>query len=207
MNQYIQNIIEENLDLIDLDKFDEIYKIVIKKFLGNDLMISMFTQTLLEAGINPIHKLRNIPDSYRYGDSSLTVELIPKNILTMHKYAYAFCDHLTTVKFETDSIPVIPESCFAYCSVLNNVELPSSVEYIHATAFEWCVSLSNIKLNEGLRVIESYAFANTVLPEIELPKSLIDIGTKPFPKQCVIKTYRNAPYLHKLTNYQVEFLD
>ena len=207
MNQYIQNIIEENLDLIDLDKFDEIYPIVIKKFLGNDIMISMFTQTLLEAGINPIHKLKSIPDSYRYGDNNLTIEIIPKNILTIHKYAYAYCDHLEIVKFESDAIPVIPESCFAYCNVLNNIELPDSIEYIHATAFEWCVSLNNIKLNEGLRIIESYAFANTGLTEIELPKSLIDIGTKPFPKDCVIKTYRNAPYLHKLVNYQVEFLD
>ena len=123
MNQYIQNLIEENLDLIDLDKFDELYPIVIKKFLGNDIMISMFTQTLLEAGINPIHKLTRIPDSYRYGDSTLTVEIIPKNILTMHKYAYAYCDHLTTVKFETESLPVIPDSCFAYCSFLNNIEI------------------------------------------------------------------------------------
>lgn len=207
MNQYIQNLIEENIDLIDLDKFDEIYPIVIKKFLGNDIMISMFTQTLLEAGINPIHKLKSIPDSYRYGDHSLTVEVIPKNVLTMHKYAYAYCDHLTTVNFETENLPVIPESCFAYCGNLNNIEIPKSVEYIQACAFEWCANLSTVKLNEGLRSIESFAFANTALTEIELPKSLVDVGRNPFPKDCVIKTYRNAPYLHKLTNYQVEFLD
>ena len=207
MNVYIKNIIEENIDLIDLDKFDDVYNIVIQKFLGNDLMISQFTQTLLEAGVRPIYAFKQIPQSYRFGDSSLEVEVIPPNIFTIHKYAYAYCDHLRTVEFKSENIPLIPESCFAYCSVLNNIELPDSIQYIHANAFEWCVSLSNIKLNEGLRIIESYAFANTGLTEIELPKSLIDIGTKPFPKDCIIKTYKNAPYLHKLVNYQVEYLD
>ena len=204
VDDYLIEVLVYNFDL---DKFDEIYPIVIKKFLGNDIMISMFTQTLLEAGINPIHKLKHIPDSYRYGDHDLVVEIIPQNILTMHKYAYAYCDHLTTVKFETENLPVIPESCFAYCSNLNNIEIPQSVDYIEACAFEWCSNLNSLKLNEGLRNIESFAFSNTGLREIELPKSLLDIGKNAFPKECIIKTYRNAPYLHKLINYQIEFLD
>lgn len=70
---------------------------------------------------------------------------------------------------------------FAYCYVLNDVVIPSSVEEIGNFAFFHCDELSNVTFNEGIRGIGLSAFTSCPnLTNVELPASLIDVGLESF---------------------------
>lgn len=70
---------------------------------------------------------------------------------------------------------------FAYCYVLNDVVIPSSVEEIGNFAFFHCDELSNVTFNEGIRGIGLSAFTFCPnLTNVELPASLIDVGLESF---------------------------
>lgn len=70
---------------------------------------------------------------------------------------------------------------FAYCYVLNDVVIPSSVEEIGNFAFFHCDELSNVTFNEGIRGIglSSFSFCPK-LTDVVLPASLIDAGLESF---------------------------
>ena len=70
---------------------------------------------------------------------------------------------------------------FAYCHVLNDVVIPSSVEEIGNFAFFHCDELSNVTFNEGIRGIgcSSFSFCPK-LTDVVLPASLIDAGLESF---------------------------
>ena len=70
---------------------------------------------------------------------------------------------------------------FAYCYVLNDVVIPSSIEEIGNFAFFHCDELSNVTFNEGIRGIGLSAFTFCPnLTNVELPASLIDVGLESF---------------------------
>lgn len=70
---------------------------------------------------------------------------------------------------------------FAYCYVLNDVVIPSSVEEIGNFAFFDCDELSNVTFNEGIRGIGLSAFSFCPkLTDVVLPASLIDAGLESF---------------------------
>ena len=70
---------------------------------------------------------------------------------------------------------------FAYCYLLNDVVIPSSVEEIGNFAFFHCDELSNVTFNEGIRGIglSSFSFCPK-LTGVVLPASLIDAGLESF---------------------------
>ena len=78
-----------------------------------------------------------------------------------------------------DGLPVreIPDACFANCSNLTSVTLPTSVTNIGAYAFYNCVNLRNVEFGLGLVSIRSGAFANcTLLQGISMPSSMRTLG-------------------------------
>ena len=80
-----------------------------------------------------------------------------------------------------DSVTIIKEKAFYYCTTLVEVELGSGVEEMGYDVFHGCLALSRVKLNEGLKAIGDMAFANTPsLNEISLPESLERLGESAF---------------------------
>ena len=70
---------------------------------------------------------------------------------------------------------------FAYCYLLNDVVIPSSVEEIGNFAFFHCDELSNVTFNEGIRGIGLSAFSFCPkFTDVVLPASLIDAGLESF---------------------------
>ena len=206
MNEYVANLINENIELIDLDKFDELYEIADKKFLSNSLLISELTATFKEAGINPLDYLTYVPEAYHFGDSSLISDIIPEHIKRLDMYAYQHCDNLKELTFNC-AVGTIPTAFCNYCSTLQRVKLPENLVNISTDAFEWCSMLMEIKLPATLRTIGSFAFANTGLTEIELPDSVLTIGAHAFPKNCVVKIHQTCACKHELLEYTIEYLD
>lgn len=66
---------------------------------------------------------------------------------------------------------------FRYCTSLESISLPSTLETIGLSAFEECVNLKTIVIPESLTEIKSYAFQNcTALQAVQLPETDITIG-------------------------------
>ncbi len=68
---------------------------------------------------------------------------------------------------------VIGEGTFEYCSSLSSIEIPSSVEIISPRTFYGCTGLSSVILHEGLKRIENSAFELCAkLETISIPSSV-----------------------------------
>ena len=87
MTEEVKNFIEENIDLIEQNKWEEVYK---KRFPTG------FTDALLEAQINPAELLGYIPKRYLQ-DSRITQYSIPDNITNIGGAAFSDCENLTTI--------------------------------------------------------------------------------------------------------------
>lgn len=88
---------------------------------------------------------------------------------------------LLSVPIELNGVPVreIPDACFANCSNLTSVTLPSSMTNIGAYAFYNCANLKDIVFNEGLISIGDGAFARCEsLREISMPTTLKSVGSQ-----------------------------
>lgn len=110
----------------------------------------------------------------------------PDSLEYIHDNAFYACTFLEKVNFGK-GLKQLGDSfrnasgVFAYCYVLNDVVIPSSVEEIGNFAFFHCDELSNVTFNEGIRGIglSSFSFCPK-LTDVVLPASLIDAGIESF---------------------------
>lgn len=110
----------------------------------------------------------------------------PDSLEYIHDNAFYACTFLEKVNFGK-GLKQLGDSfrnasgVFAYCYVLNDVVIPSSVEEIGNFAFFHCYELSNVTFNEGIRGIglSSFSFCPK-LTDVVLPASLIDAGLESF---------------------------
>ena len=95
---------------------------------------------------------------------------------------YAFC---------ADTLPAAEQSYadkYGYqylvntgCALIESVTIPETVMLIGDSAFECCTSLKKVEFEgEGIRYIAEFAFANTALTEINIPRSLDSISIDVF---------------------------
>ncbi len=86
---------------------------------------------------------------------------------------------LTTVVISEGTY--LPDGAFKYCTFVNKIILPDSVEALGDEGFYGCVSLANIALPSGLKIIGSAAFWNcSALESIFIPAGVREIGTFAF---------------------------
>ena len=82
-----------------------------------------------------------------------------------------------------DGVRHVAVSAFEWCTLLEGVDLPSSVTVIDQLAFSKCYSLVAVVLPEGLTAIKREAFAGChSLQLVTFPYSLLRIGYKAFYK-------------------------
>lgn len=74
----------------------------------------------------------------------------------------------------------IPNNAFAYQTELASVILPEMVTSIGAGAFFECTSLTEVTMGERVQYINSYAFECCAFTSIDLPSSLVGIGSFAF---------------------------
>ena len=108
---------------------------------------------------------------------------IPKSVVSINYYAFAMCKSLETINFASDcKLTGIYEGAFYGCINLKNIIIPEFICEISDYAFSGCLSLTNIPIleNNKLLHIGDYAFANSGLEEVNLPKGLLSIGDYAF---------------------------
>ena len=70
----------------------------------------------------------------------------------------------------------VADSALANNPGLLKVEVPNTILEIGAYAFSNCTALAEVTLNYGIRYIGERAFVNTIVREITVPDSLLDMG-------------------------------
>ena len=71
--------------------------------------------------------------------------------------------------------------CFMYNTVIREIVIPDSVEYIECNAFEGCVSLERITLPKHLTSLPSFVFSGcTALEKVVVGGDITEVGIFPF---------------------------
>ncbi len=84
-----------------------------------------------------------------------------------------------------DGVKYIADNCFQSNQYIGEVIIPSSVEYIGDKAFYNCTNLSVVTFSDDskCKYIGDYAFAETSVTSINMPKGIEEIGDRPFSKK------------------------
>ena len=134
MNEEIKKFIEENINLIEENRWEEIYS---KAFPTG------FTDALLEAQINPAELLGYIPKRY-LENSKINQYSIPNKVTNIGYAAFLNCSSLTSVIIG-DSVTSIGTYAFTNCSSLISIQIPANIRWIAEWVFAYCTSLTSLK--------------------------------------------------------------
>lgn len=138
INDKLKRFIQENIDLIDDNKFGELYK----QASDAGVLRCMITEALLGAGINPLEYMNYVPDYFLF-DSKITQFTIPDNITSIGRHAFQHCTSLKSITIP-DNVTSIGQSAFYNCSSLTSIIIPNSVTSIGGESFKNCTSLTSI---------------------------------------------------------------
>ena len=73
------------------------------------------------------------------------------------------------------AVTEIGEGAFRDARAITKVQIPASVETIGDYAFSNCTALSSVEISYGIRYIGKRPFVNTIIPDLTLPDSLLDM--------------------------------
>lgn len=94
-------------------------------------------------------------------------------------YMFYSCYDLTEVEF--GNVRFIGSYAFAFCTSLESMTIPNSVEAIGAGVFRGCTALTSVNLPSGLEAIPAETFYGcTSLTSVEIPDEVIVIGQSAF---------------------------
>lgn len=101
-------------------------------------------------------------------------------LLTVGKYAFAYCEELRHVVFGPNTV-LIDDGAFDSCTLLSNVNLPDSVVKIGSYAFNYCSNIAEIKLGANVNFIGEAAFRNCMRMKVmHMPSTVQSIGDSAF---------------------------
>lgn len=157
MNTEIKEFIEKHIDLIEDERFEELYKLQ-SKWHTVELarLVGIFTETLLSAGIDPAKYMKEIPPFYLTG-TKIASYTIPQTVTSIDWSAFIDCNEFTNVTIP-DSVTSIGDYAFAYCEGLTSVTIGNSVKSISNYAFHYCSKLTNVTTGNNVTFIGDYAF-------------------------------------------------
>ena len=98
MNDTIKIFIENYIEYIQEDNFSHIYKYCVLEAGLSGYEISLFTQAMIEAGIDPLNSMNIIPPDYLY-ESDIESFDIPSHIRSIGMSAFDCCDKLKHIIF------------------------------------------------------------------------------------------------------------
>ena len=143
----------------------------------------------------------NIVDSAFRGDEYVsTLSFAKANLLDrIGYYAFADCPNLSGCVILSGRIKNLGVSAFQNCPKLEEVRIVNTgLTVISAQSFYLCSALSSVSLHNKVTTIEKFAFANTAIKEITIPKSVTYIDKTAFDgcEGLVINCYTDS-YAHQ----------
>ena len=128
----IKEFIEDNIHLLDEDKYEEFYHEALDYFLSVNYTaanIGMLTSVFQEAGIDPLEYMDVIPEDYFMEHSFPGYYKVPKNIKKIKNGAFEFTDGLEAL-YCPEGLLEIEMLAFHECKDLVDIYLPNSLKLI-----------------------------------------------------------------------------
>lgn len=121
------------------------------------------------------------------GCSSLSEINLPSSLTYIGSYAFYSCSSLISVHIP-EGVTRIGSYAFCNCFSLSDINLPSGLTTIAERTFQNCHSLTSISIPKGVTSIEDCAFAVVRMWKLELPSSIISLGSYCFGSSiyCII---------------------
>lgn len=143
-----------------MNNFEEVYKWL------PQYLIPAFTDICLDARINPLNFMKEVPNFFMRGLESVIHVEIPQGITRINPFSFSDMDQLQSVTIPS-SVKTINYSAFEEDYKLYNVDLSEGLEEIRSNAFAHCTTLENITLPSTLKKVYANAFAESGLKEIK----------------------------------------
>ena len=138
----------------------------------------LLTDVLLWSGIDPLEYMDRIPADYRRG-APISSFKIPNHIRYIGESAFKGCKLLDSINIP-GSVERIRANAFEGCSSLRNIIFNPGLKSIGRNAFRRCKALRSMDLPSTLEILEDFAFTDTELRTLKIPKSLKYIGSTLF---------------------------
>ena len=111
--------------------------------------------------------------------------VIPETVTEIAAYAFEG-SNLESV-YIPDSVTIIGESAFAFCSNLANVNIGNGVTVIDTATFSNCANLRNVNLGNSITTIKAWAFyASFHIESLTIPQSVTKIETNAVNTEAII---------------------
>ncbi len=120
-------------------------------------------------------------NAYAFASGNIKKVVLPDTITTISEYAFMDCKQLTDCKL-SNALSYMSWGAFENCTSLSRITIPDKVTCIYDHTFDGCTSLSDVKLSVNVEEIQRWAFNNTDLAEITIPKSIKTIAKQAFPE-------------------------
>ena len=152
----VKEILIKYQDYLKKDDFDGFYKALHFDTGVLPSGVGKVTEFILNADIDPLFYIDNIPDYYLYG-STITSIHIPDRIKSIGGFAFYECAGLTSIAIP-NSVTSIGYDAFHNCTSLTSVTIGNSVTSIGFDAFRDCSSLTSITIPASVTSIGGGAF-------------------------------------------------
>lgn len=113
-------------------------------------------------------------------NTSITTVYLPKSIKVIGDQAFAGCDHLAEIVFnsETEELDYIDDNAFSGCSALKKINLPKHINKLGDEAFNGCnIPTSNAGFEIVNNILVRYLGNDTI---VNVPKGITVIGPNAF---------------------------
>lgn len=120
MTEFVKEFITTYQKEIDADKWSELYKY--SRWNDHLVEVGNFTETLLDAGIDPLEYLDSIPAFYLYGCTHEHEITVPEQITVIHSFSLCNAACLTKI-YLPKTLKSIEAESFTNCSNMVNDEL------------------------------------------------------------------------------------
>lgn len=114
------------------------------------------------------------------------INLNLNNVQTISDRCFNGCNKIKEIK--SQNITAIPEGAFSSCDALETFDF-SGIEYIEQNAFWGCKKLEKIDFGASLKYIKKFAFYNTGIKTITIPKNVFEIHNSAFMNCSNFKSY------------------
>lgn len=115
--------------------------------------------------------VRMIDGAFR-NKTRITSVVLPDSVTVIAQNSFAYCSALKTVDFGSGLISV-KEAAFSGCVSLTGIEFPDTLTELGPYSFSWCEKLASVKLSNSLKIIDKGTFSGcTTLGYVEIPESV-----------------------------------
>lgn len=189
MDDTIKEFIEQNIELIENNKWKEVYE---KAAVDLNYDTGKFTEFMLAADIHPENYLKELPKMFLCNGRNISNFYIPNDITRIGDHAFYNCGSLASVTIP-NSVTSIGDYAFYNCYKLINIAIPNNVTMVGMSTFVGCTGLTTVKIPDNITTISHSAFYGCAgLTRVTIPNSVTSIDYFAF-RECTGLTSITIP--------------